>query len=331
MCHAPSPSTPDAEPAAVARGVEHRPDLPRIYSVDRATRDGVFEFFTARLRTRHTRLAYVRAARDFGRWCDEHGLDLASVSPMAVAAYLESRAARYSTASQKLALAAIRSLFSHLVLRGIIPFNPADAVRGPRHVVRTGRTPVLDRDQARRLLGSIDGSRLVDHRDRALVSVLLYTWARASAVAALRTSDYFEEAGHRWFRFVEKGSVHIELPAHPRAAAALDEYLTCSGRMSLADSSPVFCSHGPADRQDAGPLSRTDIYRIVQRRAIAAGLPRTTGPHSLRATGITEFLRAGGRIERAQAIAGHASVKTTKLYDRTDDAVTISEIERVSY
>ena len=69
--------------------------------------------------------------------------------------------------------------------------------------------------------------------------------------------------------------------------------------------------------------------RAIARRAATAGLPATTCCHTFRATGITAYLSNGGTLEHAQRIAGHASPKTTKLYDRTADVVSLDEIERI--
>ena len=76
-------------------------------------------------------------------------------------------------------------------------------------------------------------------------------------------------------------------------------------------------------------MTRTDILRMIKRRAIAARLPTTTSCHIFLATGITAYLNNGGTIENAQAIAAHESPRTTKLYDRTSDNITVAEVERI--
>jgi integrase/recombinase XerD len=77
-------------------------------------------------------------------------------------------------------------------------------------------------------------------------------------------------------------------------------------------------------------MSRVDVFRMIKRRAVAAGLPYSTCCHTFRATGITAYLENGGTIENAQAIAAHESPRTTKLYDRTSDEITLDEVERIS-
>ena len=107
--------------------------------------------------------------------------------------------------------------------------NPAAAVRGPKHVVTKGATPVLSPAEARRLLEALDTAALAGLRDRALVSVMLYSFARVSAVIAMRRQDYFRQESRGWLRLHEKGGKRHDVPAHHRAAEALDDYLELAG------------------------------------------------------------------------------------------------------
>ena len=183
---------------------------------DRAARR-FLEFFAASIENDNTRMAYYRAACSFFAWLDEHGIgELADIEPFHVAAYLKAlrvsdagdRAVKVRTASRptvKQHLAAIRMLFDWLVVGQILAINPAHAVRGPKHVVKRGKTPVLTEEQARQLLASIkvvrkatlsDGSEaevpwLIGLRDRALIGVMVYSFARISAVVAMEVEDYF--------------------------------------------------------------------------------------------------------------------------------------------
>jgi integrase/recombinase XerD len=94
--------------------------------------------------------------------------------------------------------------------------------------------------------------------------------------------------------------------------------------------SPLFRSVDQQKKITPNPLTRTDVLRMVKRRAMAAGLPFSTCCHTFRATGITAYLENGGTIENAQAIAAHESPRTTKLYDRTGDEITLDEVERIA-
>ncbi len=93
---------------------------------------------------------------------------------------------------------------------------------------------------------------------------------------------------------------------------------------------PLFRSvKGRSQTLTESPLRRNNALDMVKRRAVAAGLPRRVCNHTFRATGITSYLENGGTIEKAQVIAAHESPKTTKLYDRTSDQITLDEIERI--
>ena len=149
------------------------------------------EFFAARIANRRTRAAYGRAVGQFLAWCEARGLGLQAVSPLHVAAYIRTHPGSAPTVKQH--LAAIRMLGDWLVVSQVIPVNQAAAVRGPKHVVTTGATPVLSPAEARRLLAAIDTGTLAGLRDRALVSVMLYSFARVSAVIGMRRQDYFRQ------------------------------------------------------------------------------------------------------------------------------------------
>ena len=137
------------------------------------------EFFTAQIRNPHTRRAYARAAAEFLAWCESRGVaSLAQVQPLHVAAWIELEGREASAPTVKQKLAAIRHLFDWLVTGQVVPLNPAASVRGPRHVVRSGKTPVLESAEARRLLDAIDTSTSAGLRDRALIGLMVYSFAR---------------------------------------------------------------------------------------------------------------------------------------------------------
>jgi site-specific recombinase XerC len=138
---------------------------------ERATRR-FLEFFAATIRNRNTRAAYMVAVGRFFSWCEQHRIgQLADIEPLHVAAYIEVLGQDFEKPTVKQHLAAIRMLFDWLVTGQVVATNPAHAVRGPKHVVKTGKTTVLDADQARKLLDSIDTSTVVGLRDRALISI----------------------------------------------------------------------------------------------------------------------------------------------------------------
>lgn len=288
-----------------------------------------WEFFAANIRNKNTRLAYYRALNDFFSWCDDHGFGILDLEPMVVAAYIEYLAKIYSKPTIKQHLAAIRMCFDWLVVGQVLPQNPAASVRGPTHVVKSGKTPVLTAKQARTLLNSIETDTAIGLRDRALISVLVYSFARVSAVTGMFVEDYYQNAGRSWLRLHEKGGKRHEVPAHHSVSDALHAYLQETGILE-DPKSPLFRTAAPSgSRLTENPMTRQDVFRMVRRRARAAGLSEKVCCHTFRATGITAYLDNGGNIENAQAIAGHESPRTTKLYDRTGDEITLDEIERI--
>ena len=285
------------------------------------------EFFTAQIRNTHTRAAYGAAVMRFFAWCDARGLELAQISPVAVATYIEEMQSGYRAPTIKQHLAAIRRLFDWLVIGQVVPANPAASVRGPTHVVKTGKTPVLQPAEARLLLDAIDTSTLPGLRDRALLGVMVYSFARVSAVVNMRVEDYYQQGKRWWLRLQEKGGKHHAVPVHHKAEAYLDAYLDAAGIAAEKDS-PLWRSMPRAGGLGARRMSRVDVFRMIKRRVTAVGLGEANC-HTFRATGITAYLLNGGTLERAQAIAAHESPRTTKLYDRTADEVTVEDIEKI--
>ena len=288
----------------------------------------IAEYFCSNLSNDNSRSAYGRAVSRFFSWCSGRGFTLERIEPLAVAAYIEELKRTRSVPTVKQSLAAIRGLFDWLVSGGILASNPAASVRGPKHVVSRGKTPVLSPDQARSLLDSIDTRSIVGLRDRALIGVMVYSFARVSAVVGLRVEDYHQDGKRWWFRFREKGGKRHHLPAHHKAEQFLDVFLDAAG---IRDdrTGPIFRTIDRRRHLTDRPMTRNDAFRMIQKRSRVLGLPPGTCCHTFRATGITAYLSNGGTIEKAQAMAGHASPRTTKLYDRTSDEVTLDEVERI--
>ena len=194
--------------------------------------------------------------------------------------------------------------------------------------MKRGKTPVLTAEEARTLLDSIKLDSIVGLRDRAVIGLMCYTFARVSAVVHMRVEDYYLIGKRQWIRLHEKGGKRHEVPAHHHAEEYLDAYLDAAG-IRDEKKSPLFRSVDNRRNITANPMTRTDVLRMVKRRAPGAGLPSSTCCHTFRATGITAYLENGGTIENAQLIAAHESPRTTKLYDRTGDEMTLDEVERI--
>ncbi len=188
--------------------------LPALFLGDPKASKRFWEFFAANIRNKNTRRAYYKAACRFSDWCEGRGLfDLARIRPIDVAAYVEGFQETHSKPTVKQHLAALRMLFDWLVVGHTLNVNPAHAVRGPKHVVKKGKTPVLNADEARLLLDSIDTGSLIGLRDCALIAVMTYTFARVGAAVSMRVEDYFIQGRRGWLRLHEKGGTRHEVPA----------------------------------------------------------------------------------------------------------------------
>lgn len=152
------------------------------------------EFFAANIGNLHTRRAYYRAAEEFLGWCASAGVpSIAAVQPVHVATWIEGSAREHAAPSVKQRLAALRHLFDWLVNGHVIELNPAHTVRGPRHVVTSGQTPVLDPAEARALLDSIDTGTVIAAHDRALIGLMVYSFAPIGAALSMRVEDVYTQ------------------------------------------------------------------------------------------------------------------------------------------
>src|SRR6476646_8141170 len=187
------------------------------------------EFFTANIRNPHTRRAYARACSRFFGWCEQRGLTLAAIRPFDVAAYIEGLQPKHSAPGVKQQLAAVRMLFDWLITGQVLPHNPAAAVRGPKHVVKTGKTPVLDAKEWRKLLDAIPTETVRDLRDRALIATLTYSFARIGAALKMKVEDLRPKGAGWELRLHEKGGKHHVMPCHHALAEALHAYIAAAG------------------------------------------------------------------------------------------------------
>jgi integrase/recombinase XerD len=309
------------------------------------------DFFTTQLQSDHTRKAYMNATRRFAQWCKAHGIpELAAIEPFHVAAFLKDLQDKdhppkpFTAPTVKQHLAALRMLFDWMVIGQVIPVNPAHAVRGPKYVVKKGKTPVLTAEEARELLDSIaivkNTARkgqperlepvLVGLRNRALIAVMVYSFARVNAALKMKVRDYFVQGRRGWVRMHEKGGKEHAVPCHHNLEKYLDEYIAAAG-IAADPEGPLFRTAARKTGALTGnPMWNVDAYRMIQRRAKTAGVKTRIGCHTFRATGITAYLKNKGTLEHAQHIANHESPRTTKLYDRRQEEISLDEVEKIS-
>jgi site-specific recombinase XerD len=303
---------------------------PALYAPNPEAAKRFIEYFAAHIRNLNTRRAYLHAVREFADWCALQGFhEIVDIEPLHVAAYIERLTARLAKPSVKQHLAAIRMLFDWLVVGQVMATNPAAPVRGPKYTVKKGKTPVLGQDEARELLESIDVSTVVGLRDRALIAMMIYTFGRVGAVIKMRIEDYYTQGRRGWVRLHEKGGKRHEMPCNHNLEAYIDAYITAAGINDDFKGYLFRSTRSKTGRLTANPLAQSNVYRMIRRRAMMAGIKTRIGNHTFRATGITQYLRNGGRRELAQQMAAHESPRTTALYDRRDDEVAVDEVERI--
>jgi len=290
-----------------------------------------FEFFTARIPNLNTRKAYGRAVAAFCDWCDRERVALKRLTAPTVSGYLNGLAT--SAASVKLSASALRHWLDFLTERGVLPFNPALSVRTARLVVTEGKTPVLEREEARRLFAMLntaaEGGDLLALRDRAMFAVMLFGFVRVGALCKMQVRDFEDESAAASLVLHEKGGKERRIPCHHQTREYLRAYVQAAGfepraRVPLFQSAP-----GRAGTLSGKVITSGKVWDAVKRRCKAAGLPSSTCNHSFRATGITIHQENKGRLEDAQALAGHADARTTRLYVRAERKVAQAEVERV--
>lgn len=287
------------------------------------------EFFRGQLRNRHTRAAYLQAVQRFLTWIENRGVPLTQIEPGLVGQYLDEHSGSIPT--KKLHLSALRAFFDLLVNRHVLILNPASSVRGERYQIVEGKTPEITKEQARTLLASIDVSRPVGRRDKALIATLVYTAARAGAVAGLRLRDFVWDGTQYTLRFQEKGGKSRSIPVRHDLQRLLLSYLERFDWQTEPKDAPLFRSViGRTGQLTQTPLRNVDVCRMVRRRLRDAGLPTHLSPHSFRVATVTDLLTQGISLEDVQYLAGHADPRTTRLYDRRQKHVTRNTVERIS-
>jgi integrase/recombinase XerD len=323
---------PADKPMRITRAIAAEIVVPAIIADagDQASRR-FLEFFAATIRNKNTRMAYYRAVCRFFAWCDEHKFGaIADIEPLHVAAYIEAMQHGFEKPSVKQHLAAIRMLFDWLVTGQVVATNPAHSVRGPKHVVKTGKTTVLDAEQARKLLDSIDTSAVVGLRDRALISVMTFAFARIGAVVAMRVEDYYPKGKRWWVRLHEKGGKRHEMPTHRNLEAYLDTYIAAAG-IRDGGKSPLFRSAaGRSGTLTEKPMNRIDAWRMIQRRAGGLGMKVRIGCHTFRAPASRLTLKPVARWRTPRQWLPTKARAQRSSMTAPATRITLDEVERIS-
>lgn len=312
----------------------------------------------------NTRKAYEESFRDFMTYAVRvHGITrLDAIRPVHIAQWLQAMQERgLSIPSVKQRLSGLNSLLGYLAVRGVIHRNPAIDVNAPRQRACRGKTPVLSEAEWLQLMDAIDTTSLIGLRDRAMIAAMTYSFARISAVTALKVGDVFHQKHRLWLRLTEKGGKVLDLPCNHNLEHDLREWLDAAGHggdphaflfQTLTWARATGEGTEPKDDHDrqqpseqtskqsrpkrtrilsGHPMTQAMTWEMLQRRKNRAGLATALTNHTFRATGITTYLSNGGSIEAAKNIAGHASISTTQIYDRRPENVTLEEVERIVF
>lgn len=287
------------------------------------------EFFLGTIRNPHTRRAYLHAVRSFLTWTEQQSLELPSLTPGMVGHYLDGLAV--STPTKKLHLAAIRSFLDLLVQRHVLVLNPAHSVKAPRYSSLEGKTPEITVEQCRQLLASIPLKTALDYRDRAIIGVLIYTAARAGAVASLRVKDLVRDGAQFVLCFAEKGGKARRIPVRADLEGFIMHYLDVAMLKDVGKEEPLFrTAGGRTGRLTSQGISAIDLCRMMKRRLKQAGIETEASPHSLRACTATDLLLQNVPLESVQELLGHSEPRTTRLYDRRKKNITRRLVELIS-
>ncbi len=281
----------------------------------------------AQLLSPHSRRAYAADVRDFLHFRQiSSAAQLQSVQMAEVLAWrhhLQQQGA--GAATQRRKLSALASLFRYLCERQWMAANPVQAVRRPVVESYEGQTPALSEAEAIALLEAPSSGTLKGLRDRAILALLLWQGLRRSELVALNRGDVHRDRGRWRLRVRGKGGRMRQLPLHPQALERIQAYLA---RLPAAGpASPLFLALRNA-RGD-GRLSAQSVYsQVVRRYGLDLGLGDLPwfGPHVMRATAATQALAQGADLATVQHWLGHASIQTTRAYDRRDRAPQVAAL-----
>ena len=214
-------------------------------------------------------------------------------------------------------LAALSSLFRHLVTHGHVAKNPVTEIERPAINRDEGTTLAFSRAQARKILDAPSPDTVHGLRDRAILSIGLQVGLRRAEIASLKVSDLHQNRGFDSLRVVRKGNRKDALAINPQTAQRIRAYLDAAGHGDDLDRALVRPLHHNRHSKDARRRMHPDaIDRVLRKYARQIGLSRGYSAHSMRATFITTALENGTSLEEVQKAARHRDPSTTKLYDR---------------
>lgn len=288
-----------------------------------------------------SRLVYRNDLEHFGSYLQGLGKDIFHIDKQDVQIYLEFlRTLNLSAATRAKKLTVIKGLLRSLSTDGLFAFNEAQqilSIKAPK-VSRDGRTPGLSRVEARKLLDAPPPDTLRGIRDRALLSVLLYTGGRRSAICQIKVGHLLHEMGVHYVLLHEKGDRRIRAPLHPQASERIQSWLSAAGVSADAKESYLF---RPFNKRgsvlQSKPMHEFMVWHIVKKYARQAGLQvdrldeRGICAHSTRVTAITASFEGGAKLEEIQQLVGHKDPRNTLRYRRSSPKDAVNAVMRINY
>lgn len=288
----------------------------------------------ANLSSPATRRAYEHALQDFMTFTGIQRPDeFREITRAHVIAWRDDLAKRVPALSSQTIrhrLAALSSLFEYLCDRNAVTHNPVKGVKRPPVESYEGKTPALGDHQARKLLDAPAADDLKTRRDRALLATLLYHALRRDELCHLKVKDWKQERrGVPHLKVSGKGGKVRYVPLHPAASAAITDYLEAAGHGAESDGALFRPLHRSRAEGSAAAITPDGVYKIVRAYSTALGFP--IGAHALRATAATNALDHQADIAKVQQWLGHASIATTRIYDRRSTRPEDSPTFKVAY
>lgn len=280
-------------------------------------------FLSVRLKNGNSVEVYCTAIIRFLNWCCEQKLSIKQLDHHSVVGYQEVLDAQFSPAYVNVQLSAIRTFCDWFMQQGCIPANPAVSIRSSGQIVKASSVP-LTHEQVAQLLDSVDISNLKGLRNRAVLGAIMHGFISTSDLVELNRGDYIQRENRWWFNLGKQESFR-QIPANSELAGYMEEYLAAVESSEAND--PLFIALSNTGVRSRGArISTRTVQRIVGECAVVANLnDLLVTPRSLRATGIRNFLRTGGNLEKAQQIAGHRNPITTSAYREESDRQVIYE------
>lgn len=290
----------------------------------------------ANIRNKNTRKAYQRDVKDFSEFIGvQRPEDFRVVTRSHLIAWRDSLEAKgLSPATVRRKLSALSSLFDYLCNENAVTHNPVTGIERPNEGSNEGKTPAISDAQARALISKPDGSSLKGKRDKAILATFLFHAIRAEELAKLKVKDVSERQGVKHLRVHGKRGKLRYIPASSEALRLIDEYLEANGHKEDKDGALFRPVKNNTTKTLEKPLHYSSVYDVVALYGRELGLHAVVDGfcvHALRTTAITNALEHQADIAKVQEWAGHASIATTRLYDRRHTRPEESPTFRVRY